>query len=331
LAPKVRGRDPLAALFRLQAAEPSIAEYAAAKLIPIDLLDENPHQPRLSMDPEALQDLSDSIAARGVLQPLVVRRRGERFQVIAGHRRRAAARMAGLEEVPCIVLEISDDDLLEIALIENLLRENLDPLDEARAFVQLRERYGYSLRDIARRINKHHEYVAMRLRLLTHPEISDAVQQGMKPTVAERIARISDPELRNGLLDRAARGERIKIKDIPTVPRRGRRSDDAAEEDEDGPHPTVLRPAALSGRRAWGEESRSSQERGGGEVRPPETLTAYIKVLQELAARLQVLEPQALSPAEAREAVAYLMTVKEYAERHLQRLQPSRPGGRAGR
>lgn len=323
MASKVRGRDPLAALFRFQTAEPNIAEYTAAKLIPIELLEDNPQQPRMNMDPEALQDLSDSIAMRGILQPIVVRRRGDRFQIIAGHRRRAAARMAGLEEVPCVVLDISDDDLLELALIENLLREQLDPLDEARAFVQLRDRYGYSLRDIARRINKHHEYVAMRMRLLTHPEISEAVQQGMKPTVAERIARIEDPELRNGILDRAARGERIKIKDVPNIPRRGRRNDETDAEDEDDFGAEVLDFQQRRGGPRIEEPKRTATPPAASA--PSGNISTYTLLLQELATRLTVLTPAELPSAEASEAAAYLTTIMEQADRHLKRL---RPGGR---
>lgn len=318
MASKARGRDPLAALFRSQApeSEPGVVEYTAAKLIPVALLEENPMQPRLRMDPEALQELADSIAARGLLQPILVRLLGDRYQVIAGHRRRAAARMLGLSEVPCVVIDVGDDDLLELALIENLLRENLDPLDEARAFEQLRERYGYSLRDIAQRINKHHEYVAMRLRLLRHPEVQEAVQQGMKPTVAERIARIDDAEVRNDILGRAARGERIKIKDVPYGGKVGKRESGDDDDDDMGGDPLPFR----------GRKETPPWEDSGRQAPPPlqrqAATTAYTSILQEMAQRLQALNPSDLpSDDEAQLAVNLLLTIRDSAGRHLKRLQ----------
>lgn len=127
-------------------------------------------QPRMVFDEEGLKSLSDSIKEKGVLQPLLVRKKGERYEIIAGERRWRAARMAGLEKVPAIVKDLSDQETLEIALIENLQRENLSAIEEAEGLNRLMQDYDYTQDTLGKVIGKSRSYVANSLRLLSLPE-----------------------------------------------------------------------------------------------------------------------------------------------------------------
>jgi ParB family chromosome partitioning protein len=130
----------------------------------------NPEQPRRHFDPEALDALAGSIRRHGLLQPLVVRRVDGRYELIAGERRLRAAQRAGLETVPVILRETPAEDRLELALIENLQRENLTPLEEAEAFRHLIDAYGFTQEEVAERVGKSRPAVANALRLLTLPD-----------------------------------------------------------------------------------------------------------------------------------------------------------------
>ena len=122
----------------LQLSEDGVGQLADAKLIAIDRVEANPDQPRRAFDDATIDELAASIRARGLLQPIRVRRRGDRFQVVAGERRPRAARLAGLREVPAIVVELDDDQAYVDALVENIQREALNPLDRAEALKRLR-------------------------------------------------------------------------------------------------------------------------------------------------------------------------------------------------
>jgi len=126
-------------------------------------------QPRREMDPAALADLAASVGSKGVLQPLLVRPRGAAFEIVAGERRFRAAQQAGLTHVPVIVRDLSDQEALEIAIIENLQREDLNALDEAEAFQQLLG-FGLSQEEVAEAVGKNRSTVANSLRLLTLPD-----------------------------------------------------------------------------------------------------------------------------------------------------------------
>ncbi len=143
----------------------------------IDLLDANPDQPRKDFDDTSLQELADSISRQGVLQPVLVEKQGERYQVIAGERRLRAARRAGLQTIPVIVRTYSDAQKLEVALIENLQRENLNPIEEAKAFRYLMDKARLSQEELATQIGKRRSTVANSLRLLNLP---DSMQEALK-------------------------------------------------------------------------------------------------------------------------------------------------------
>src|SRR5207249_8185099 len=139
--------------------------------IPVDQIEANPAQPRKSFSPEALEELVTSIRASGVIQPVIVRHRGPGYQLIAGERRWRAARQAGLERIPAIVREATDVESLELALVENLLREDLNPLEEADAYQRLIAEFGWTQEELGDRVGRDRSSVANTLRLLKLPAV----------------------------------------------------------------------------------------------------------------------------------------------------------------
>ena len=147
------------------------------ELIPIERVVPNPMQPRQDFDTSALTELKDSIAERGVLQPIVVRPRGDDYEIVMGERRWRASRSLGLDELPAIVRDIPDNDLLEVALIENIQRKDLNPVEKSLAFHRLSQELGLTHGEIARRVGKNRSSVTNYLRLL---ELPDSVQDHLK-------------------------------------------------------------------------------------------------------------------------------------------------------
>ncbi len=138
--------------------------------LPLRLIDPSPYQPRVRFDADRLQELAQSIREMGVIQPIVVRPAGERYQVIAGERRLRAARLLGLEELPAIVRRISDEQALEAALVENLQREDISVVEAAKAYQRLTVEFQYSQGEIAQRTGKSRTAVANTVRLLQLPD-----------------------------------------------------------------------------------------------------------------------------------------------------------------
>jgi ParB family chromosome partitioning protein len=175
--------------------------------IPVGELDPNPDQPRQSFDQESIGQLADSIRDQGVLQPLlVVPASGGRYRIIAGERRYRASRMAGLETVPCIVKDIDVIRQMEIALIENLQREDLNPMEAARGIQALMKQCGYTQEKVSARLGKSRPAVANLLRLLSLPEeVTEMVRDGLISAGHARVlAGIKDPEEQIRLAHRAA-------------------------------------------------------------------------------------------------------------------------------
>ncbi|MFQ5611268.1 MAG: ParB/RepB/Spo0J family partition protein [Anaerolineae bacterium] len=150
--------------------QPSAQVRAEAVEIAIDHLRPNPHQPRQRIQPEQLQELADSIRQHGLIQPLVVTQAGAAYQIIAGERRWRAAQLAGLSSVPAIVKETSPQQMLELALVENVQRADLSPLEEAAAYAHLMEAFGLTQEAVAERVGKSRVAVANTVRLLKLPE-----------------------------------------------------------------------------------------------------------------------------------------------------------------
>ncbi len=150
------------------------------QLLPLHKVEPNPNQPRRDFDPEELQALADSIATHGVMQPLTVRELDSGyFQIIAGERRWRAARMAELREIPAIVVEADDKKVMELALIENLQRQDLNPVEEALGYQSLMDEYGLTQEETAARVGKSRSNVANMLRLLAlNGDVLDMVREG---------------------------------------------------------------------------------------------------------------------------------------------------------
>lgn len=137
--------------------------------VSVEQISVNPNQPRKDFDSNALDELAASIRASGVIQPVIVRRHGEGFQLIAGERRWRAAKQAGLQKIPAIVREASDAESLELALVENLLREDLNPMEESEAYDRLLAQFSWTQEQLAQRIGKDRSSIANSLRLLRLP------------------------------------------------------------------------------------------------------------------------------------------------------------------
>ncbi len=160
--------------------EEESAEKSPYQHLPIHKVEPNPDQPRQDFDEEELQSLADSIATHGIVQPLTVRQLPNGYyQIIAGERRWRAARLAGLNEVPVVIIEADDKKTMELALIENLQRQDLNPVEEALGYRTLMEQYGLTQEDAANRVGKSRPAVANALRLLAlHPQVLEMVRSG---------------------------------------------------------------------------------------------------------------------------------------------------------
>jgi len=150
---------------------------AAGLEVPVESLEPNPYQPRSALEENALGELAASIRESGMVQPILVRRRGSRYQIIAGERRWRAAQRLGLATVPVSIRDVADDQLLELALVENIQRQELSPMEEAQAFHRLQEEFHLTQEQVARKVGRDRSTVANTLRLLRLPkEIRELVE-----------------------------------------------------------------------------------------------------------------------------------------------------------
>ena len=186
----------------------SIKELPLEKVVP------NPEQPRMTFHEETLQELAASIREHGVLQPILVRPAGEVFQIIAGERRWRASKLAGKDTIPAIVERFDDATALEIALIENLQREDLSPLDEAIIYKKMTDQLGYSIRNLAVKLGKDKGYVENRLRLATAPEDVREMVAARYDTLsaAYELMKIEDKRRRKALAKQVVAGKLTLIR-----------------------------------------------------------------------------------------------------------------------
>ena len=185
------------------------------RIVQVDHIEPNPEQPRMVFEPQALEELAASIREHGVLQPILVRPLGPNtYQIVAGERRWRASRLAGLETIPALIEEIDDDTALEIAIIENLQREDLTPLDEAAMYDRMVHEHGYSIRKLADKLGKDKGYLENRLRLAdAPPEIRELVSLRKDSlSHAYELMKVEDPKKRRKLAEQVARGELTLIK-----------------------------------------------------------------------------------------------------------------------
>jgi ParB family chromosome partitioning protein len=182
----------------------SLEETRGLRHLPIELLHSNPNNPRKQFGEEELEDLSKSIREKGLLQPIVVRQRADgEYEIVAGERRWRASQRAGLHELPVLIRDLSDGETLEIALIENIQRSDLNPLEEARAYGQLLEQFSYTQQQLADSVGKSRSHIANTLRLLTLPESVRAYIEDGKLTAGHArtlVATDSPADLANKII-----------------------------------------------------------------------------------------------------------------------------------
>ena len=230
------------------------------RIVPIDHIEPNPEQPRLVFEQAALDELAASIREHGVLQPILVRPLGPNtYQIVAGERRWRASRQAGLETIPALIEDIDDDTALEIAIIENLQREDLTPLDEAAMYDRMVHEHGYSIRKLADKLGKDKGYLENRLRLAdAPPEIRELVSLRKDSlSHAYELMKVEDPKKRRRLAEQVARGELTLIKLRDKIegrrPRAAVQSEDGAADTRragrrSSPTPRTRRPTRLGAR-----------------------------------------------------------------------------------
>jgi ParB family transcriptional regulator, chromosome partitioning protein len=167
------------------------------RMVPIDHLDPNPNQPRQVMGD--LSELMASIAEKGIIEPIVVRQRGRRFQIVAGERRYQAAVQVGLREIPVVIRDVDDDEIIEIALIENLQRKDLTAFEEAEALQSLAARCGYTHEDMARRLGK------------SRTAITESLSLNHMPDEVKNLCRLADIHSKSLLLQIVRQGDSQKM------------------------------------------------------------------------------------------------------------------------
>ena len=172
--------------------------------VDIDLLMPNPRQPRMRFSEEPLEELARSIQENGIVQPIVVRNQEDRYEIVAGERRWRAAQRAGLLKVPIVLLDVPDDRMLELAVLENIQREDLNPIDEARAYHLLLEEQGCRQEDLAQRLGKARTSIANSIRLLQLPErVQEMLEtRQLTPGQARPLITVQDAAIQNELAER---------------------------------------------------------------------------------------------------------------------------------
>jgi ParB family transcriptional regulator, chromosome partitioning protein len=237
--------------------------------IAVDLIDANPFQPRTSFDEAELNELSQSVRAKGVIQPVLLRPVGERYQLVAGERRWRAAKLAGLGTIPAVVKELEDKEVLELALTENILRNDLGPLEAARAYKVLQERFGQSQEDIAARLGINRVTVTNSLRLLRLPaKIQQMIEQGeLTAGHARALLSVPDEEEQLRLAQRiASRGLSVREAERITSERARQETGAPATEAPEGKPDANVRAAVLNLERKLGTRVKITGDGERGKI-----------------------------------------------------------------
>ncbi len=211
----------LEALIPKKTIQDTVAKNSGIQKIPVGNIVPNPHQPRHDFDEEALAELADSIKTHGILQPLVVTSVGEgKYELVAGERRLQASKKIGLESVPAIVRSAGEQQKLELALVENVQRHNLNAIEEAEAFVRLIEEFGLTQEQTAQKVSKSREYIANTVRLLA---LSDNVKEAIRHNKitrghAKAMLALEKKEDQDELLKKIV-GEGLTVRDVERTSR----------------------------------------------------------------------------------------------------------------
>jgi ParB family chromosome partitioning protein len=264
--------------------------------VPVSRIEANPDQPRMTFEQSALDELSASIKEHGILQPVLLRPFGGpgRYQLIAGERRWRAAKAAGLDSIPAMIEEIDDDTALEIAIIENLQREDLSPLEEATMYDRMVKEHGYSIRRLAQKLGKDKGYLENRLRLADAPEEVRELVSLRKDTLshAYELMKVEDPKKRRRLAAQVASGELSLVKLKQKIEgRRARPGDPTEEEDDENPAgpTTTTRAGSRSDDLADADSSAWSGARPGAQPAGPLREDSLLDAKQGLADSLEEL------------------------------------------
>lgn len=236
------GRGLSALMADVAETETVATEGSAEQYVPIEQISPNPEQPRKRFDPEDLNDLANSIKEKGVIQPLIVRRREDgTFEIVAGERRWRASQMAQLHTLPVIVREFTDVEVLEVAIIENIQRADLNSVEEAAGYRQLMDRFGHTQEKMAEALGKSRSHIANLLRLLNLPDsVLEMVRQGdLSAGHARTLVTADDPValarqiIAGGLSVRAAEAlvKKSAESDKPDAPKKPRNSSDEKDAD----------------------------------------------------------------------------------------------------
>ena len=172
--------------------------------LPLDVIDPNEKQPRRRFDDESMRELTASVREKGIIQPIIVERNDDRFRIVAGERRYRAAKSAGLDKIPVIIRDYASDERLEISLIENIQRENLNPIEEALTFEAIMKQSGIGQEELAKRVGKSRSAIANSVRLLKlNAKYQEALEDGsLSPGHARAILAVSDPSDQDDLYSR---------------------------------------------------------------------------------------------------------------------------------
>ena len=234
--------------------------------ISIDRVRPNPHQPRKRFDEAGLASLTESITEHGVLQPILVTETVDGYQLVAGERRLRAAQAAGLERIPAVVRQLADRDQLELALVENLQREDLDPLETADAYRQLIDDFGFSQDDVASRVGRARSTVANTLRLLDlAPGVQAAVGDGRLTEGHGRALGGLAPEIQDRILDSVI-GQELSVRQTEELVRRLREPKPEPAGPVAGPVDADMERVEEDLRQALGTKVSLARSRRGGRI-----------------------------------------------------------------
>ena len=233
--------------------------------VDLDSIVPGPMQPRTHFDDASLESLAESIRSHGIVQPLLVRRRENGYELVAGERRWRAAKLAGLSRVPVVVKEVPDESLLEIALIENIQRENLNPIEEAQAYKKLIENVGLTQEALASRVGRDRSYITNYLRLLRLPEdLQQLVKEGRLSTGhARTLLALSQPDLQRRVARQIIEGG-LSVRATEQLVHRA--TEEKPAKTASAPHPVDpnIRAAETKLRRALGTQVKIIQLAGDG-------------------------------------------------------------------
>ena len=233
--------------------------------IPVDLIEANPYQPRMSFDDEALRELAESIRNFGLIQPITVRRKGEKYQIISGERRYRACILSGMDMVPAYIRDASEQGMLEMAIVENIQRENLDPIELAMSYQRLMEECRLTQEQMADRVGKKRASVANQLRLLKLPA---KVQHDLKVGIlsvghAKVLLAVEDPSVQEALCDLVVKGG-LSVRQLEEkVKALGKTSPSKKDDEDPGELPEVYYRLLENVGRYFGENISLKRSRDG--------------------------------------------------------------------